>query len=114
MPPPPQPVRRPQPVPATQPEPRRSGPAPTPVVPSGPVRIFEEDDLSVPTVGGTGNDFFGVFEAVSLGGAPPAPPTGPSLPSFPAIPISDRSSGLPPPLQEPGQFGIFDTVQLKK
>ena len=74
------------------------------------MRIFEEDDLTVPTVGGNTDDFFGAFQAVSLGGgASPLPRAGPTLPSFPAIPVSDRSRGVP---EAAMQFGPFQHVPL--
>lgn len=131
-PPPPPPTRRP---PVQQQQPRRIEPAaarprpaartpvpppPQPVRPqssgsqaqqSRPVSLFEEDDPSVPTIGGNTDDFFGAFQAVNLQGpAPPPPGPAPALPSFPAIPVSDRSGGIPRP--PPDQFGPFNQVIL--
>ena len=120
VPPPPQPVRPTQASPAVPPQirnppppvPRSSvaPPQPPPTV-STPVRIFQEDDLTVPTVGGNTDDFFGAFQSVMLGGGQASGPApSPTLPSFPAIPVtSDRSRGVP---DSPMQFGPFQHVPL--
>jgi len=107
VPPPPQPVSPTRPSP-----PAAAAPSASPRPSSNPaLRIFEEDDLSVPSIGGNGPDHFGAFQAVSLGGDPlPPPSAAPTLPSFPAIPpVSDRSRGLPP---AGDQFGPFQHVPL--
>jgi len=96
--------------PSFPPPPPAAAPVPPPPQPVGPVAIFEEDDPSVPTIGGNTDDFFGPFQVFDPQEGPSPPPVaGPELPSFPAIPVSDRNSAG---RSQPSEFGPFKVVPL--